>query len=470
MWRNARDNNPTRIATEHEYVSCFANDWQIAEAVWKNEFSDPKEILLEQWDNWNAKGISVIEMQRLLRIFIKDNAEILGELDRYKFIDSDGIFTGSQSVHNPHPDGYVYDVLHPVTRKPMRLPANGYRFPEATMRRDYIEKDRLIYGPDEERIVQIKLNLRDYKDSLRSVIELDGRLGTYALNALFGTTSNVFDNPKPPQLIKRIISFGAATDTIVCDFFAGSGTTVHAAIEVARQADVQMKYIAIEMGSYFDTVLLPRVKKVVHCSQWKNGKPIGGKGSSQFVKYLRLESYEDSLNNLALKRTDQQSLLLDADDELREQYTLSYMLDVESRGSQSLLNIDSFRNPDEYKLRVERDGETKLVNVDLVETFNWLLGLTVKHIDVIRDVRVVEGTNPENERVLVLWRNIDAMNSDKLDKWFEKQGYNSRDLEYDLIYINGDNNLENLRRNDQTWKVRLIEEEFQRLMFDVEDV
>ncbi len=43
-------------------------------------------------------------------------------------------------------------------------------------------------------------------------------------------------------------------------------------------------------------------------------------------------------------------------------------------------------------------------------------------------------------------------------------------MEYDLIHVNGDNNLENLRRADRTWKVRLIEEDFHRLMFDVEDV
>lgn len=146
-----------------------------------------------------------------------------------------------------------------------------------------------------------------------------------------------------------------------------------------------------------------------------------------------------------------------------------------SRGSQSLLNVEAFRNPDKYKLRVERNGETQLVNVDLVETFNWLLGLTVKHIDVIQGIRVVDGTLPKGasgkvERALVLWRNIDQMGNDALDKWFEKQDYNTREMVYDVFYINGDNNLENLRRTDQTWKVRLIEEEFQRLMFDVEDV
>ena len=129
------------------------------------------------------------------------------------------------------------------------------------------------------------------------------------------------------------------------------------------------------------------------------------------------------------------------------------MLDVESRGSRSLLNVESFRNPDQYKLRVERNGETQLVNVDLVETFNWLLGLTVKHIDVIRGVRVVEGTNPDGERVLVLWRNLDETDNDALDEWFRKQDYNTKEQVYDLFYVNGDNNLENLRRGDLVfWK------------------
>ena len=64
----------------------------------------------------------------------------------------------------------------------------------------------------------------------------------------------------------------------------------------------------------------------------------------------------------------------------------------------------------------------------------------------------------------------DGVVNDALDRWFEKQGYSTRDLEYGLVYVNGDNNLENLRRADQTWKVRLTEEEFQRVMFDLEDV
>lgn len=268
---------------------------------------------------------------------------------------------------------------------------------------------------------------------------------------------------KPEALLSRLIQLGSVEGEIVLDFFAGTGTTAAVAQKMNR------RWVIVESALYFGDKPLKRLKAVLHGEDRGISRTVAWKGGGSFSTF-RLESYEDALNNLELKRSAQQGMFLDTDAEMREQYILSYMLDVESRGSQSLLNVEAFRNPDEYKLRVERNGETQLVNVDLVETFNWLLGLTVKHIDVIRGVRVVEGTSPNGDRVLVLWRNIDKMDNDSLDKWFEKQDYNTREMVYDVLYVNGDNNLENLRRTDQTWKVRLIEEEFKRLMFDVQDV
>ena len=292
--------------------------------------------------------------------------------------------------------------------------------------------------------------------------------GGRIVDRIFG--SKPFAYPKPVSLIRSVVRASTRGSDTVCDFFAGSGTTAHAVLEMNREDNGTRSFIMAEQGEYFSSVLKPRIERVIYSRKWNDGKPVDRKGISHGFKYIRLESYEDALNNLELKRTEGQASLLDNDDDLREQYVLSYMLNVESRGSQSLLNIDSFRNPDQYKLKVERNGETQLVNVDLVETFNWLLGLTVKHIDVIRGVRVVEGTDPEGDRVLVIWRNLDETDNSALDEWFKKQDYNTRDQEYDLIYVNGDNNLANLCREDQTWKVRLIEEEFGRLMFETEDV
>ncbi|HUY87102.1 MAG TPA: site-specific DNA-methyltransferase [Pirellulales bacterium] len=307
-------------------------------------------------------------------------------------------------------------------------------------------------------VPQTYWNWRDVGSTRNAKQELSKLMNAQAGEELFIT-------PKPTGLLRRIVQIGTESDnsSVVLDYFAGSGTTGHAVLKQNCVDGGNRRFILVEMGSYFDQILIERICRALHV-------PDEDKHGSGIIKYIRLESYEDALNNLELKGTSQQGTLLDAFAEMREQYVLCYMLDVESRGSQSLLNVEAFRNPDEYKLRVERDGETRLVNVDLVETFNWLLGLTVKHIDVIRGVRVVEGTAPNGDRVLVLWRNIDQLDNDALDKWFQKQDYNTREMVYDVFYVNGDNNLENLRRPDQTWKVRLIEEEFQRLMFDVEDV
>ena len=294
--------------------------------------------------------------------------------------------------------------------------------------------------------------------------------GTNLLKDIVG--NNVFDYPKSLFAVIDMISIGSGNSDSVLDYFAGSGTTGHAVINLNREDGGTRKYILVEMGEHFDTVLKPRIMKVIYSKDWKDGKPVSREGSSHLFKYLRLESYEDTLNNLALCRTPEQDRLLDVHPQVREVYLLQYVLDVESRGSASLLNIDAFEDPFNYKLNISTGsvGETKAANVDLVETFNYLLGLRVKHLDAIRGFRVVQGSNPRGEKVLVIWRNVKEKSSADLDDFFLKQGYNTRDLEFNLIYVNGDNNLENLRRDDETWKVRLIDEEFQRLMFDVHDV
>ncbi len=295
--------------------------------------------------------------------------------------------------------------------------------------------------------------------------------GTTLIRNILGV-AQAFSFPKSIYAVEKSLRICGVNDyhSLTLDYFAGSGTTGHAVINLNREDGGNRKYILVEMGNYFETVLKPRIQKVIYSKDWKDGKPVSREGSSHMFKYIRLESYEDTLNNLEVKRTEAQQSLLEQSASFRESYMLSYMLDVESRGS--LLNVKAFEDPFNYKLNISTGsvGETKPVAVDLVETFNYLIGLTVKHIDNIRGIKVVEGTNPKGQKVLVLWRKASEMDNDKLDAWFKKQKYNTKDMEYDLIYVNGDNNLENLRREDMTWKVRLIEEKFHSLMFDVQDV
>jgi adenine-specific DNA-methyltransferase len=300
--------------------------------------------------------------------------------------------------------------------------------------------------------------------------EINNENGKELVGDLFGQA--VFDFPKPVALIERCAEIGMAKDGYFIDFFAGSGTSGHAILNLNRRDVGKRRFVLVEVGEYFDTVLVPRIKKVVYSKDWKGGKPVSREGISHMFKVLRLESYEDTLNNLELQRTEARQSLLEQHCAFREDYMLHYMLDVESRGSASLLNLDRFEDPFNYKLNIATGtaGETKPKVVDLVETFNYLIGLRVKTIDHIGDVRVVTGLSPQGERVLILWRKTKEVDNDALDAWFRKQGYNTKDQEYDVIYVNGDNNLENLKKPDQTWKVRIIEEEFLRRMFDVQDV
>ncbi len=309
--------------------------------------------------------------------------------------------------------------------------------------------------------------------------------GTKLLKKLFGECE--FGFPKSLWATQDVVfcAMGDLKGGTIADIFAGSGTTGHAVINLNRQDHGNRKYLLAEMGEYFDTVLVPRLKKVVYSTDWKEGKPQSrDTGISHAFKIVRLESYEDTLNNLHLRRTPEQDAALAAAGESnRDQYLLGYFLDVESAGSASLLDVAQFRDPFAYKLQIATSsaGETKETRVDLVETFNWLLGLKVKHIETYSydpakrtftstfipqpsSFLLVSGEKRAGGRCLILWRTLsDDPKADNaaLEKFLTKLAVNPADTEYDFIYVNGAHTL-----NDPHNKVHLIEETFQRLMFD----
>ncbi|MDO2316556.1 site-specific DNA-methyltransferase, partial [Escherichia coli] len=90
---------------------------------------------------------------------------------------------------------YRYDVLHPETKKPCKQPLMGYRFPSETMDRLLLE-EKIIFGDDENKIIELKVYAKDYKQKLSSVINLDGRTATNELKELFPEMTQPFTNAK----------------------------------------------------------------------------------------------------------------------------------------------------------------------------------------------------------------------------------------------------------------------------------
>lgn len=333
--------------------------------------------------------------------------------------------------------------------------------------------------------------------------------GTKLLKKLFGEVK--FSFPKALGATKDVlyVTLGDNLSGEVLDYFAGSGTTGHAVISLNREDGGRRKFILVEMGDYFDTVLLPRLKKVTFTPEWKDGeparhaKPEEAARGPRMLKVLRLESYEDVLNNLEIHPSETQKKFLDSPEAqnpngFREQYILRYMLDVETRGSQSLLNTQAFIDPMAYKLKVKRPGsdESREVNVDLIETFNWLIGLNIVKISALQSFspsfmrdkekrlcleghlkqeasgtfwfRTVMGTTPDGRQAIVIWRKLTSdpeKDNLVLDEWFTMRHLDIGS-EFDVVWVNGGNNLENLKRPGDLWRVRLIDEDFHRLMFD----
>jgi adenine-specific DNA-methyltransferase len=255
----------------------------------------------------------------------------------------------------------------------------------------------------------------------------------------------------------------------VMDFFAGSGTTGHAVIALNREDGGRRKFILVEMADYFDTVLLPRIKKVTFTPEWKDGKPKRmatpeeAERSPRIVKVIRLESYEDALNNLTFDdASSQQALEL-----FRDDYLLSYMLKWETRHSETLLNVEKLQSPFSYKLHLHRDGETRERPVDLPETFNYLLGLDVQTRRVLPSPSgrgaggegrylVYRGALRNGRTVVVLWRETrDWTEEDyRRDRDFVKEQKLTEGA--DEIYTNGDSFIPDARSLDGLFKARMF--------------
>jgi adenine-specific DNA-methyltransferase len=311
--------------------------------------------------------------------------------------------------------------------------------------------------------VRFKQYLYDEKGKMRRGKPLsifDGAYtqeGSKEIEDLFG--EKIYAFPKPSRLIEHLLNIfinGNSTDKgLFLDFFAGSGTTAHAILNLNQRDNGTRKYVLVEMGDCFDTVIKPRVKKLMYSREWKNGKPISREGHNHMFKYQYLEQYEDTLENIVFLEKDK--TIQETLDEFGD-YLLRYMLEFETRDSPARLNVEQFQQPFDYKIIMTASGgkEKKSVPVDLVETFNYLLGITVEKFrtfkDQEREYRCVFGKRNE-ENIAIIWRNTKNVDLKKDKEFIEKTILAG--TKPDRIFVNGDSLVE---------KAEPIEPEFKRLM------
>ncbi|EMB4653138.1 DNA methyltransferase [Klebsiella aerogenes] len=301
--------------------------------------------------------------------------------------------------------------------------------------------------------------------------------GSELLNSLFNVTQINFSFPKSIYAVKECLeSLSNSKHAHFLDYFAGSGTTGHAVIDMNREDNGSRKFSLVEQGEYFYSVTLPRIKKAIYSTDWKYGKAIKSNPvKNTLIKHIKIESFEDALNNITLKRDEMKTDLFDSlDAKTQNDYLLKYMFESESK--HSILSTDNFKKPFNYEMDIATDsaGATECKTIDLVETFNYLIGLHVKSIEsnVERGYVRIEGTLPTGERTLILWRDCDKIGYEELNKYANRFDLYAKEKTFDVIYINGDHNLPTAFTVDEengeivrSLKIRQIEPEFLNLMF-----
>ncbi len=250
IWETATDNNKSQIAVEHEYIMCYANNISI-QSSWFIK-SEKANIIREKYLELKEEFEKPKQIQKALKNWIasikKSNDIDLSGVSHYSYVDSKGVYYPGNS-NNTKKGNYNYDIIHKETNLPCKKPGNGWRWPEKTFWKAE-ENGDVEWGNNETTIPKIKKRLETATELLKSYYYEDNRVSTSYLKSLFG--QKIFENPKSFSLIKKLISFSADKNDTILDFFAGSGTTADAVMQLNAADGGNRKFILAQLPELID--------------------------------------------------------------------------------------------------------------------------------------------------------------------------------------------------------------------------
>jgi adenine-specific DNA-methyltransferase len=288
----------------------------------------------------------------------------------------------------------------------------------------------------------------------------------------FHRTEDVLNTVKPTRLVRRILQLATTADgtDIVLDFFAGSGTTGDAVIRQNREDAGRRRFLLVEMGEYFEDLILQRISRAIYAPEWKDLAPKREptkdevERTPRLVKVLRLEGYEDALHNLTTEDTLKRSGARASAYKRRigvDGHRLKYLARLPLEATASMLNLAALEHPFDYTIEVLTDSGPKEEKVDLVETFNFLYGIHLErrerwsNPEDRRRYVAVKGRDRESRRVLVLWRDVANLDPGRERKFLEEKI--AKEGPFDEVFSNGDSATPGVRSLDGLFK-RLLEE------------
>lgn len=247
VWKNSSKNDQAYISIQHEYLLFYVKSKEHNSGQWSEKKEGLDEIYKafdgfrkKHGDNWAAIHKDALEW---FNQFPASNP--ITNSKHYNWMDERGIYF-PDNISKPA-NGYYYEIEHPITKKPCKKPAGGWRFIEETMKHK-ISENRIHFGKDHTVVPNNKTYLKDTEyQSLTSIKFKDGRVASNMLKNLFGQ-KDIFTNPKDVGLLSEIFkALNIEHRDIVLDFFAGSASTAHAIYNMNCNEEKELKFICIQL-------------------------------------------------------------------------------------------------------------------------------------------------------------------------------------------------------------------------------
>ena len=267
VWAAGRKNDSKHISVSHEYILCYFRNMDYIKEhsiIWRekkqglNDIYDAYERLKKQY------GGDYIAISKGLKAWYKSlpDGHPAKDHSHYCKADRKGVYFAAD-ISWPGGGGPKYEMLHPITHRPVKIPSRGWITNETTLRQ-WAAEDRIDFGPDETGVPTLKSYLKEHEMAVPySVFYKDGRASSKRLAVLLG--DKVFENPKDEEIMQRIIEFSGVDDgDIVLDFFSGSGTTAHAMFLANIAQSKKRRFILVQLPEVIDpeTTGSDKAKKV----------------------------------------------------------------------------------------------------------------------------------------------------------------------------------------------------------------
>ena len=266
VWEGTGKNDARFVSVGHDYILCYAkgidslrtnvNRWRVMKEGIEKIHEVANRLRDEHPGNFSAASDKLQEWFTSL-----DKKDKSWQHRHYCWIDDKGVyFAGDMSW--PGGGGPTYDILHPRTGQPVKVPAGGWRFPNQETALMALKEDRVHFGPDESRVPNLKRYLHETEGQvLTSVFYQDRRAAHKDLVRILPDAQ--FDYPKDERVIRRILEAVTSGNDVVLDSFAGSGTTAQAVLALNKEDGGNRKFILVECEDYADSVTAERVRRVV---------------------------------------------------------------------------------------------------------------------------------------------------------------------------------------------------------------